>query len=195
MGSQDPLSPQEQLRIEALEHALDEWRHGRTSFEGWDVSVGRVHSDDSALNLIQGANVLRITALYKPLKVFSAAAAVFLASKEARYVNGHDLVVGEPAVYDSAPSYSVLSDSLRQLAGVEHLVKQTMDGWGRVDILVANAGITRDGVFHRMNSEQWSEVIRVNMDSLFNMTRNVIEGMRARRYGRIVNVASTAGLA
>ena len=46
---------------------------------------------------------------------------------------------------------------------------------GPIDILVNNAGITRDGVFHRMTSEQWSEVIRVNMDSLFNMTRQVIE--------------------
>ena len=45
---------------------------------------------------------------------------------------------------------------------------------GPIDILVNNAGITRDGVFHKMKPEQWSEVIRVNMDSLFNMTRQVI---------------------
>jgi len=64
---------------------------------------------------------------------------------------------------------------------------------GPTDILVNNAGITRGGVFHRMTSEQWSEVIRVNMDSLFNMTRQVIEGMREREWGRIINISSING--
>jgi acetoacetyl-CoA reductase len=64
---------------------------------------------------------------------------------------------------------------------------------GPIDILVNNAGITRDGVFHRMTSEQWSDVIRVNMDSVFNMTRQVIEGMRERSWGRIINISSING--
>jgi acetoacetyl-CoA reductase len=64
---------------------------------------------------------------------------------------------------------------------------------GPIDVLVNNAGITRDGVFHRMTSEQWSEVIRVNMDSLFNMTRQVIDGMRTREWGRIINISSING--
>ena len=64
---------------------------------------------------------------------------------------------------------------------------------GPIDILVNNAGITRDSVFHRMTSEQWSEVIRVNLDSLFNMTRHVIEGMREREWGRIINISSING--
>ncbi|MEG1453545.1 SDR family NAD(P)-dependent oxidoreductase, partial [Brevundimonas sp.] len=50
--------------------------------------------------------------------------------------------------------------------------------FGPVDVLVNNAGITRDGFFHKMNPDQWSDVIRVNMDSVFNMTRHVINGMR-----------------
>ena len=64
---------------------------------------------------------------------------------------------------------------------------------GPVDVLVNNAGITRDGVFHRMTPEQRGEVIRVNMDSLFNMTRQVIEGMRERGFGRIINISSVNG--
>ena len=64
---------------------------------------------------------------------------------------------------------------------------------GPVDVLVNNAGITRDGVFHKMTPDQWSDVIRVNMDSVFNMTRQVIEGMRERGWGRIVNISSING--
>ncbi len=64
---------------------------------------------------------------------------------------------------------------------------------GPVDILVNNAGITRDGFFHKMTKEQWSDVIRTNLDSLFNMTRPVIEGMRARGFGRIIVISSING--
>jgi acetoacetyl-CoA reductase len=64
---------------------------------------------------------------------------------------------------------------------------------GAVDVLVNNAGITRDGMFHKMTPEQWSDVIRVNMDSVFNMTRHVIEGMRERGWGRVINISSING--
>ena len=64
---------------------------------------------------------------------------------------------------------------------------------GPIEVLVNNAGITRDGVFHKMTPEQWSEVIRVNMDSVYNMTRHVIEGMRDRGWGRVINISSING--
>jgi acetoacetyl-CoA reductase len=64
-----------------------------------------------------------------------------------------------------------------------------------VDILINNAGITRDTTMHRMSFEQWSSVIQTNLTSCFNMTRQVIEGMRARGFGRIVNIGSINGQA
>lgn len=64
---------------------------------------------------------------------------------------------------------------------------------GPVDILVNNAGITRDGMFHRMKLEQWREVMSTNLDSMFTMTRPVIDGMRERGFGRIINISSING--
>ncbi|MFT0892010.1 acetoacetyl-CoA reductase [Pseudochelatococcus sp. G4_1912] len=64
---------------------------------------------------------------------------------------------------------------------------------GPIDIVVNNAGITRDGAFHRMTHEQWSQVIRTDLDCMFNVTRPVIEGMRARGFGRIINISSING--
>jgi acetoacetyl-CoA reductase len=64
---------------------------------------------------------------------------------------------------------------------------------GPIDILVNNAGITRDAMLHRMTKENWDAVIRTNLDSAFNMTRLVIEGMRSRSFGRIVSISSING--
>jgi acetoacetyl-CoA reductase len=72
-------------------------------------------------------------------------------------------------------------------------VKRVEAEVGPVDILVNNAGITRDGWFHKMSPDAWSAVMRTNLDSMFGMTRPVIEGMRDRNFGRIVNIASING--
>ena len=64
---------------------------------------------------------------------------------------------------------------------------------GPLSVLVNNAGITRDSMFHRMSWEQWRAVLSTDLDSLFCMTRPVIEGMRERRYGRIINISSING--
>jgi len=74
-------------------------------------------------------------------------------------------------------------------AGIETVAAEV----GPVDVLVNNAGITRDGTLHKMSPESWRAVIGTNLDSLFNMTRNVIEGMRSRGFGRIVSISSING--
>lgn len=72
-------------------------------------------------------------------------------------------------------------------------IAQIESDLGPVDILVNNAGITRDTMFHKMTLEKWQAVINTNLNGLFNMTRNVWEGMRERSFGRIVNISSING--
>lgn len=72
-------------------------------------------------------------------------------------------------------------------------VKKVEADLGPIEVLVNNAGITRDTAFHKMTLEQWNAVINTNLGSLFNMTRQVIEGMRARKFGRIISISSING--
>ena len=74
-------------------------------------------------------------------------------------------------------------------------VKAIEASLGPVEVLVNNAGITRDATMHRMSFEQWNAVIQTNLASCFNMSRAVIEGMRERGFGRIVNIGSINGQA
>ena len=75
----------------------------------------------------------------------------------------------------------------------ERLVRDIEQQLGPVEILVNNAGITRDSTFHKMTPQQWNDVICTNLNSCFNVTRPVIEGMRARKWGRIVQISSING--
>ena len=75
----------------------------------------------------------------------------------------------------------------------EAAIKRIETDIGPIDVLVNNAGITRDGMFHKMTKQQWDEVIGTNLNGLFNVTRQVWEGMRARKFGRIINISSING--
>ena len=85
-----------------------------------------------------------------------------------------------------------VSDFAQCQAGIERIVS---DLGGPVEVLVNNAGITRDGTLHKMPPENWQSVLDTNLGSCYNMCRCVIDGMRERKFGRIVNIGSLNGQA
>jgi acetoacetyl-CoA reductase len=72
-------------------------------------------------------------------------------------------------------------------------IKKVEEALGPIDILVNNAGITRDAMFHKMTPQQWTEVIDTNLHGLFNMTHPLWNGMRDRKFGRVINISSING--
>src|SRR5262249_11651832 len=82
---------------------------------------------------------------------------------------------------------------LSSYQGCAEGIKKVEAELGPIEVLVNNAGITRDAMFHRMKPEQWTAVINTNLGSLFNMCRPLIEGMRDRKFGRIINISSING--
>ena len=88
---------------------------------------------------------------------------------------------------------TIVKGNVGEFADAARAIKEVEDKVGPIDVLVNNAGITRDAMLHKMTPDQWNEVIFVNLASLFNMSRNVIEGMRERGYGRIINISSING--
>ncbi len=78
-------------------------------------------------------------------------------------------------------------------AACEAGVKQVQDKMGSIDILINNAGISKASMAHKMSVEQWDDVIRTDLDSVFYMTRCVLEGMREKSFGRIITISSING--
>jgi len=87
----------------------------------------------------------------------------------------------------------VLPCNLSDADAVNALPKQAADAMGAVDILINNAGITRDNLFMRMSEEEWSSVLEVNLTSTFRLCKGVLRGMMKARWGRIVNIGSIVG--
>jgi len=122
-------------------------------------------------------------------------AAISVALKNAGYkvaanYGGNDEAAAKFTAETGIPTYKWdVSDFDACTAGIAKVEADL----GPVEILVNNAGITRDGMFHKMTKEQWNAVIGTNLSSLFNMTRPVWEGMRARKFGRVVCISSVNG--
>ena len=123
--------------------------------------------------------------------------AISIALKNAGYkvaatYNGNDSAAESFKAETGIPTYKFDVSSFEGCkAGVAHIVKDL----GPVEVLVNNAGITRDGTLHKMEADQWQTVIDTNIGSCFNMCRAVIDSMRAANFGRIVNVGSVNGQA
>ncbi|OLF77787.1 beta-ketoacyl-ACP reductase [Maricaulis sp. W15] len=88
----------------------------------------------------------------------------------------------------------VLPCNLSDAAAVDALPKQAAEAMGSLDILVANAGITKDQLLMRMKDEDWDTVLRVNLESYFRLTRAALRGMMKARWGRIVGITSVVGV-
>lgn len=122
-------------------------------------------------------------------------AAISIALKEAGYsvaanYAGNDAAASAFTKETGIPTYKwSVADYEACAAGVA----QVEADLGPVDVLVNNAGITRDGMFHKMTPQQWKEVIDTNLSGVFNMTHPVWPGMRSRKFGRVINISSING--
>ncbi|GGA50356.1 3-oxoacyl-[acyl-carrier-protein] reductase [Pelagibacterium lentulum] len=88
----------------------------------------------------------------------------------------------------------ILPCNLSDLDAVERLVPQAEEVMGGVDILINNAGMTRDNIFMRMKDEEWDDVLKINLTAPFHLTRSAIKGMMKRRFGRVISISSVVGV-
>ena len=111
--------------------------------------------------------------------------------KVAANYGGNDAAAKEFSEANSIPVFKWdVSDFEKSQKGIQQVTSQL----GNIEILVNNAGITRDGMVHKLTAEKWNEVIGVNLNSVFNLTRGVIEAMREAGWGRIINISSVNGI-
>jgi acetoacetyl-CoA reductase len=87
----------------------------------------------------------------------------------------------------------IVSGDVSDFASCQAMVREVEERFGPIEILVNCAGITRDKTLRRMAPENWKAVINTNLDSVFNVTRNVVDGMIERGFGRVVNISSVNG--
>lgn len=102
------------------------------------------------------------------------------------------------AVADSAEALGVKAIAIKSDASdynqAEALVNEVIAQFGKIDILINNAGITRDNLMLRMTEEQWDDIIRVNLKSVFNLTKHVLKPMMKQKSGAIINMSSVVGI-
>jgi acetoacetyl-CoA reductase len=94
---------------------------------------------------------------------------------------------------DEGFSFNAYKVDVAEYADCEWMMQKLLDEMGRIDVLVNNAGITRDRSLRKMTGEDWQAVLRTDLDSVFNVTKQAIEPMTEQRWGRIVNISSVNG--
>lgn len=111
------------------------------------------------------------------------------------FKNGNHEKAKEWQLMQNKAGYNVdiLYADLASFADCESLVSLVVERYGRVDVLVNNAGITCDTTLKKMTPSQWQQVMDANLNSVFNMTRNVLPAMLDQNYGRIINISSING--
>ena len=110
-------------------------------------------------------------------------------------LSGPRLEALEALAAELGPSTSLVTANLGDSASVDGLMEQAETAAGAgVDILVSNAGLTRDGLLMRMKDEDWETVIKVNLEAYFRLSRAAMRGMMKRRFGRIIGVTSVVGV-
>ncbi len=122
-------------------------------------------------------------------------AAISKALKQAGYVvaanyAGNDVAAGQ---FEKDTGISAYKWDVGDFDACAKGIQKVEAAHGPIEILVANAGITRDGFLHKMSRDDWTAVMRTNLDGLFNLTRHVIEGMRNRSFGRVIVISSING--
>tara|TARA_R110002020_G_scaffold6689_4_gene28383 strand:- start:5935 stop:6660 length:726 start_codon:yes stop_codon:yes gene_type:complete len=122
-------------------------------------------------------------------------AAISVALKEAGYTVAANYAGNDEAAakFTSETGIKTYKWSVADYDACVAGIKQVEEDLGPVAVLVNNAGITRDGMFHKMTPQMWSEVINTNLTGLFNMTNPVWSGMRDRKFGRVINISSING--
>jgi acetoacetyl-CoA reductase len=94
---------------------------------------------------------------------------------------------------DEGFSFNAYKVDVAEYADCEWMMQKLLDEMGRIDVLVNNAGITRDRSLRKMTGEDWQAVLRADLDSVFNVTKQAIEPMTEQRWGRVVNISSVNG--
>jgi len=108
--------------------------------------------------------------------------------------NEEKALAWQRALREEGYEVALAAGDVSEHEAAERMVRDVEAQLGPIDILINNAGITRDGTFHKMHARQWQDVINTNLNSVYNVTRPVIEGMRDRKWGRIIQISSINGL-
>ena len=122
-------------------------------------------------------------------------AAISIALKEAGYTVAANYAGNDDAArnFNTETGIPVYKWSVADYDSCANGIAQIEADLGPVEVLVNNAGITRDAPFHRMTREQWTDVMRTNLDGVFNMTHPLWNGMRERKFGRVITISSING--